>query len=405
MSLDRLSLQLLRRAAALVVAVAVAAGGEFAPLSSAEPESHRVKVVFRLHAPDLPNDSTVYLTGSVPELGSWNPQQVKMSACGNHRWAYCLERPAIGVIEYKYTLGSWEKEGADATGQPLPNFSLPADQDVAVEDHVAFWTQAKRKVVQGQITGTVRYHLQLKAEGLRPRDLIVWLPPDYEQSQDRYPVLYMHDGQNLVDPKTSAFGVDWQVDETCTQLIGDGSIPPLIVVGIYNTPDRGKEYLPGATGTDYMNFVVETVKPLVDRKYRTLPDRGHTFVGGSSAGGLCAFMMAWEYSQVFSRALCMSPAFQMKSADRNTRFDYVEDVRNSPQPELPMLFYFDNGGIGLEELLQPGIDAMLQALQEKGLQPDRDYIWIHDSEARHSESAWARRLPEALRILLVEPRN
>ena len=375
-------------------------------MSAIESADNFVKINFRLHAPDLPSDSSVYLTGSIPELGNWNPQQVKMNACGDHRWAYCLQRPPIRVIEYKYTLGSWEKEAADSTGLPLPNFTVHADKNIAVEDAiedtVAFWTQAKSKVVKGQITGAVRYHRQLEAETLKPRDLIVWLPPDYEQSQDRYPVLYMHDGQNIVDPKTSSFGVDWQIDETCTKLIGEGSIPPLIVVGIYNTADRGKEYLPGATGTNYMRFVMEVVKPLVDREYRTLSDREHTFVGGSSAGGLCAFMMAWEYPQVFSRSLCMSPSFQVEDADRDFHLDYVEHVRNSSLPEHPLRFYFYNGGIGLEELLQPGINAMLNALQEKGLRQDHDYIWIRDPEARHSESAWARRLPGALQKLLSE---
>ena len=374
-------------------------------MPAAEPTADLVKVEFRLHAPTLPSDTPVFLTGSIAELGSWDPQKVKMSACGNHRWAYCLERPAIQVIEYKYTLGSWEKEGTDATGQPLPNFSLHADKDTAVEDHVAFWNQAKGEIVNGRITGMVRYHRQLEAEGLQPRDVIVWLPPDYEQSQDRYPVLYMHDGQNIVDPKTSAFGVDWQIDETCTELISQEAIPPLIVVGIYNTPDRTKEYLPGSTGDDYMRFVIEVVKPLVDRKYRTLPDRDHTFVGGSSAGGLCAFMLAWEHSDVFSRALCMSPAFQMESPEKKYHLDYVKRVRESSRPDSPLRIYIDNGGVGMELLLQPGIDAMLAALDEKGLRRDHDYFWVHDPEARHSESAWARRLPDALRKLLSKRKN
>jgi predicted alpha/beta superfamily hydrolase len=371
-------------------------------LPGAEVSDSPVRVIFRLHAPELPSDTSVYLTGSTSELGNWDPQQVKMSTCGNHRWAYCLKSPPLKMIEYKYTLGSWEKEGADATGQPLSNFTLRADKNLVAEDHIDFWTQAKPRVMTGQITGTVRYHRQLKAAGLRPRDVIVWLPPDYEHSRGRYPVLYMHDGQNLVDPTTSAFGVDWQIDETCTRLIAERAIPPLIVVGIYNTPNRSQEYLPGAMGTAYMRFVAEVVKPLIDREYRTLSDRAQTFVGGSSAGGLCAFMLAWEYPQVFSRAMCVSPAFKLEDNGRDIHFDYVQTVRNSPLPRIPLFFYIDNGGVGLEQVLQGGIDEMLAALQEKGLRPNRDYVSVRDQQARHSESDWARRLPQALRELLSE---
>lgn len=393
---DRSFLLLTIRATALLMGISILVGVEFTAVSRAEPAHDLVKVTFQLHAPDLSSDSSVYLAGSVPELGNWNPEQVEMSARGDHRWSYCLERPAIHVIEYKYTLGSWEKEGADATGQPLPNFSIQADKNVVVKDRVAFWTQGGQRIIQGQITGTVRYHLQLNAPGTKPHDLIVWLPPNYEQSDVRYPVLYMHDGQNIIDPKTSAFGIDWQIDETCARLIESGSIPPLIVAGIYNTPDRSKEYLPGTAGEDYMEFVTKVVKPLIDRKYRTLPDREHTLVGGSSAGGLCAFMMAWECPAIFSRALCFSPAFQMENSARGVNFDYVQHVKESPRPELPLRIYIDNGGIGLEQLLQPGIDSMLAALEQKGLRRDRDYYWKLDPEARHSESAWAKRFPDAL---------
>ena len=402
MAVDRSFLPLTKSAAALLVGISVLAAVVFTADSQAEPADDLVKVTFQLHAPDLPSDSTVHLTGSVPELGDWDPEQVEMSARGDHRWSFCLECPAIRVIEYKYTLGSWEKEGADATGQPLPNFSIRADKNVEVKDQVSFWTQSGRRIIQGQITGTVRYHLQLKAPGMQPHDLIVWLPPIYEQSDVRYPVLYMHDGQNIIDPKTSAFGIDWQIDETCTQLIESDSMPPLIVVGIYNTPDRSKEYLPGAAGVEYMNYVTEVVKPLIDRKYRTLPDRKHTLVGGSSAGGLCAFMMAWEYPAIFSRALCFSPAFQKENSARGVNFDYVQHVKESPRPEFPLRIYIDNGGIGLEQLLQPGIDAMLAALEQKGLRRDRDYYWNLDPGARHSESAWAKRFPDALLKLLSQ---
>jgi hypothetical protein len=208
-------------------------------------------VTFILTAPDLPSDTAVYIAGSVEQVGTWNPASVKMEPKGNHTWTkeITIARPLS--IEYKYTLGSWEREGANANGSPLSNFVADVSQDKTVKDTVLFWTSgARRRVNHGQITGTVRYHRALKGAGIHDRDLVVWLPPNYEADiARRYPVVYMHDGQNIFDPATSSFGTDWSVDETVDDLIKKKSIEPVIVVGIYNTKDRMKEYTPGDKGT------------------------------------------------------------------------------------------------------------------------------------------------------------
>jgi enterochelin esterase-like enzyme len=134
----------------------------------------------------------------------------------------------------------------------------------------------------------------------------------------------MHDGQNIFGPVTSSFGTDWSVDETADDLIKKKSIEPVIVVGIYNTSDRLKEYTPGEKGTAYMDFVVKTVKPLIDSTYRTKPDRKNTIVGGSSAGGIMSFMLVWEHADVFSKAFGMSPAFRLESGNG---WDYTRVVQ------------------------------------------------------------------------------
>jgi len=180
-----------------------------------------VRLTFILTSPDLPSDTTVYITGSVEQLGSWNPSRVKMEPQGNHTWTKEITIDGPLSIEYKYTLGSWEREGADANGSPLSNLVIDASQDKTVRDTVLFWTKGPRqRVNHGQITGTVRYHRGVKGVGLQDRDLVVWLPPGYSVDKTRrYPVLYMHDGQNIFDPVTSAFGVDWSIDETADDLI------------------------------------------------------------------------------------------------------------------------------------------------------------------------------------------
>lgn len=358
------------------------------------------RVTFRLHAPTLAEDASVYIAGSSAGLGNWQPDAKRMDYAGDFVWTFTTSFPEGKTIEYKYTLGSWSREGADDAGNPLQNFMHTVDGPTSIYNRIDGWADRRMEKFEGQITGTVKYHRELSAEGIRPRDVVVWLPPNYEASTRRYPVLYMHDGQNLFDPKTSAFGIDWQIDETCTQLIAEDVIEPLIVVGIYNTPDRTKEYLPGELGDQYRDFVVARLKPLIDKQYRTRPLREDTLVGGSLAGGLCAFMLAWEYSKIFSKAICMSPAFQIENQEKGFKLDYVQTVESSlPPARLPTL-YIDNGGQGVDARLQPGVDAMLVALKNKGLQRDQELFVVFDPDAPHSEPAWASRFPKAITTLL-----
>ena len=363
--------------------------------SNSQPQHSKLnKITFQLFSPDLNKESAVYITGSIPELGNWNPAAIQMNFIGNHRWEKTIETKAAFGIEYKFTLGSWEKESVNANGLPLDNFIVKVSSDTLIKNDIYFWKDGTIKNVVGKITGTVKYHYNFEGKNLLDRDIIVWLPTNYDNNNERYEVLYMHDGQNLFDPKTSSFGVDWQVDEAMDSLITLKKIKPLIVVGIYNTKDRSSEYLPADKGKDYMQFLVHQLKPFIDKNYRTKPGRKHTFVGGSSMGGIISFALVWEYPAVFSKAICMSPAFKIN------HIDYVKAVNNYQGKKKKIKLYIDNGGIGLEEQLQPGIDNMLKALEQKGFVEGKDYLWVHDKNAKHFEAAWAKRMPFALQWLL-----
>ncbi|MFA6401871.1 MAG: alpha/beta hydrolase-fold protein [Salinivirgaceae bacterium] len=348
----------------------------------------------------MPDDSSVFITGNLPLLGNWNPGRVPMKNIGNHVWTYSMELDNTLSVEYKYTRGSWELEGADNDGLSLPNFSAKIHENCIITDTVANWTSPGKKIIKGQITGTVTYHHQMVGFDLEPRDVIVWLPPGYENSGNKkYPVLYMQDGQNIFDPATSAFGVDWQIDETCDSLIHHQLIEPLIIVGIYSTPQRMHEYIPNDTAQRYMKLVIQTIKPIIDSTYRTLTNREHTFVGGSSAGGIISFMLCWEYPEVFSKAICMSPAFKIE------RIDYVKTVETYNAKKKDLYFYIDNGGRDLETYLQPGIDEMLNALNTKGFKKDTEYYWQSFPEATHNEAAWAKRFPTAIQWIMKVDKN
>jgi len=232
----------------------------------------------------------------------------------------------------------------------------------------------------------------VKSTYLDARNVDIWLPPSYyADEENQYPVLYMHDGQNIIDPQTAMFGIDWQIDETADSLITNNEIEPVIIVGIYNTTDRAAEYQDTDTTRVYMKLVVDVIKPLIDQTYRTRPERIHTSTGGASSGGLISFILLWEYPQFFSKAACLSPAFKID------QIDYVSRVKNSPPAPKNIRIYIDNGDVSLDQQLQPGIDEMINALEKKGLIRGIDFQWYLAQNNNHNESAWAQRVWRFLR--------
>lgn len=248
------------------------------------------------------------------------------------------------------------------------------------------------------MTGDIRYHREMQGEGIRPRNVLVWLPPGYEENRDlRYPVLYMQDGQNVFDPGTSFIGVSWQANEVAGRLMREGRIRDTVIVAVYNTEDREEEYGDTAKGRSYMRFIVHGLKPFIDRNYRTIADRDATSVMGSSMGGVISFLMAWNYPDIFARAACLSPAFV------HGRNDIVPVVRDFEGARKPIRLYIDNGTEGLDRELQRGCEEMLAALAEKGFTPGQDLAWFKDDGGDHSETSWSRRLWRPLLFLLNRP--
>ena len=257
---------------------------------------------------------------------------------------------------------------------------------------VASGTPAPPPGPPGVVTGTLKFHPDIGGPGVPSRMATVWLPPCYDEEPNRrYPVLYMHDGQNCFDARRAAFGMEWGMDETATRLIGEGKIEPVIIVALdCNGANRFKEYSDSPDGQAYRDYVVQVVKPMIDRAYRTRPGREHTAVMGSSMGGCVSFLLAWEHPEVFSAAGCVSPAF--------FEADFARVLNHSGERK-PIRLYLDNGGVGLEQKLQKGIDRMLALLPQKGYQEGRDFLWFQDSAAEHNEAAWAARVWRPLEFM------
>lgn len=228
------------------------------------------------------------------------------------------------------------------------------------------------------------------------RELLVSLPGNYTDSERRYPVFYMHDGQNLFDPATS-FAGSWNVDVAMAEASLNGL--DAIVVGIPNMGhERLAEYSPfehpelgGGRGDLYLDFLVNTVKPLIDAQYLTAPDREHTGIVGSSMGGLISLHAFFRHPDVFGFAGILSPSLWLTEA---ATFEFVEQAAFSPGK-----LYLDVGAREGERHVATA-QRLRDLLEAKGYRLGHDLMWVEEEFGAHHEAAWARRFREALPFLV-----
>jgi len=250
------------------------------------------------------------------------------------------------------------------------------------------------------LTGDIRHHKGFTSAFLaHPRDLVVYLPPGYDASTEaRYPVLYLHDGQNVFDRATS-FGEEWHVDETAQAMIEAGSIQPLIIVGIYNTGDhRIDEYTPttdetkgGGHADDYGRMMIEELKPFIDRTYRTRIAAESTGLGGSSLGGLLTLHLGLRHSSVFGRLAVVSP-----SAWWDDRV-IIREVEQLPA-KLPLRIWLDVGTKEGEEATKD-VRTLRDALTAKGWTAGQDLAYEEIAGGEHNEASWGSRVGRILQYL------
>lgn len=267
--------------------------------------------------------------------------------------------------------------------------------------------------------GTIETYAPMTSRHVPARRVDVWLPPGYAAaSATRYPVIYLHDGQSLFDPETSFGGIPWAVDQAMLRLIATGKTSGAILVCIWNTPARTAEYLPQkAVATAdlaaiaglvsrppfpvhsdaYLRFLVEELKPFIDRTYRTQPDRDHTGIMGSSMGGLISAYSLVEYPEIFGAAACVSTHWP---AGDGAVIDYL--ARRLPPPGNHR-FYFDHGSATLDQHYAPFQQRMDAVLRRAGYAPGQLWTTRVFPGADHSERSWQARAEIPLAFLLGLP--
>ncbi|MBI2511938.1 MAG: hypothetical protein HYV96_08165 [Opitutae bacterium] len=323
-----------------------------------------------------------------------------------------------GDLEYQ-----WYRDGELLRGATSATYAVPH----AVTAHTGSYRVAVHNLAGTTLSGethvtvgTARLvrHAAFPSQFAGARHVDVWLPPGYDaNAAERYPVLYMHDGQNLFDPNLSYGGVTWGIDEAMHRLIAAGKTRGAIVVGVWNNGyDRVPEYMPRKAVTApelplwpngprltaaqiksdaYLKFLVEELKPFIDRTYRTLPDRTHTSIMGSSMGGLISAYALAEHPAVFGAAGCVSTHWPIGDG---CAIDFF--AQNLPHAGAHRL-YFDFGTATLDASYEPYQQRMDAALRTLGYTEGRDWLTKKFPGAAHNEQSWSARIDLPLEFLLA----
>jgi predicted alpha/beta superfamily hydrolase len=384
----------------LLLALTVAAGG-----ATTETAPRRTVTWVLTGVPqETPAEATVTLAGGVND---WNPQAKGYAFVAGPDGTRTLKlelRQGL-AFEYRLTRGSWDAVELNADGSPRRARTLEVTGDMRVELRVERWLDSPGHVTvaRSTLTGNIEVIKGVKSPQLgNTRDLLIYLPPSYAKGNKRYPVLYLHDGQNVFNELTSFIKAEWRADETAEALAARGH--EVILVAIENAGGaRNAEYLPfkarsndyEARGEAHAAFVVKTIKPMIDKRYRTKPDAAHTGIAGSSFGGVISLYTALSYPEVFGFVGAFSPSLWV--ADQSM-------LRWAPEHPAPrtMKLWLDmgdhEGDMPGERLYAMELTEQLgDLLREQGAQVRVQF----GKDAWHNEYAWSQRFPTALEWFLT----
>jgi len=326
-------------------------------------------------------DTHLFIAG---DFNNWDPGQVTFGfqKQNDGTWQLSKSLPK-GVYNYKITRGNWQKVECTADGKSIENRSFTLANDTTIPINIAGW-QDNFKPEEKKHTASANVHTIAENFNMpqldRQRRIWIYLPANYESSYKKYPVIYMHDGQNLFDAYTSGYG-EWGIDEIMDKLPVKEQC---IIVGIdHGGEHRMTEYNPydskfgKAEGDQYVAFLVKTLKPYIDQHYRTKTDAKHTTIAGSSMGGLISFYAVLKYPEVFGNGGIFSPSFWIAP----DMFNYVQQHLNTKSR-----FYFVCGDSEGDDMAEP-MEKMVKLVRSKGISEQNSPEAIIKG-AKHNEKQW-----------------
>ncbi len=329
----------------------------------------------------------MYIAGS---FNNWDPahQPSRMAATGSGTYSFSFSTPPARY-EYKFTRGSWDKSEADAKGQPVQNRVMEISRDTTIEVSVANWTdhfppQQKASTASANVK-IITTDFFIPELG-RTRRIWIYLPASYGESRKKYPVLYMHDGQNVFED-SSSFSGEWGVDEALDSL--GSRLGETIVVAVDNGGQkRMNEYSPFAMerfgegeGDRYVDFLVNTLRPYINKHYRTKKCRRHTAVAGSSMGGIISLYAMLKYPKKIGAAGVFSPAFWIVPG--------LKEVVTAKAGKMKGKIYFMAGMLESATM----VPDMLTIFQEADKQSKAKMVTVIRAEGKHNEATWRKEFP------------
>ena len=337
---------------------------------------------FRIQSrPDAHSTDTIFLAGN---FNNWNPGKDEYKFSVSDSVSVQIKNLPAASYLFKCTRGEWQKAECAVDGADISNRTINLASDTTIYIAVAAWkddfavaVKQHTASVNVKIIDTAFFIPQLN----RKRRVSIYLPSDYATGHKKYPVMYLQDGQNIFDEFT-AFSGEWAVDECLDSLIKKGT-PPCLVVAIDNGPERMTEYNPfeyeqfgKGEGDQYVDFLVNTLKPVIDRQYRTMPSQGNTTIVGSSMGGLIAYYAALKYPQIFGNAGIFSPSFL--AADK------IKEQTTAKGNKLTgKLFFYIGEKEGDSDVQE--VEKVVNILGEKS---SAMIYYAVDPDSNHNEQAW-----------------
>ncbi len=345
------------------------------------------------------NKEDIFVAGN---FNGWNPGDPawKLKPVKNG-WIIKVPLTKTGEYEFKFTRGGWEKVMCLPNGADAENYRITVAGDTTIHTKVLAWKDElplfEKKHTLSKNVSVLDKDFKIPQLD-RSRRIWLYLPANYKKSTRRYPVLYMHDAQNLFDEYTSGYG-EWGIDETLDSLMKQPA-NECIVVGIENAVNRLTEYNPydhekfgKGEGDKYVAFIEKTLKLFIDKNYRTLKDPQHTMIAGSSMGGLISYYAALYHPSTFGKAGIFSPAFWTAPAI----FPATDSLGKHVDGKI---FFYIGGKEGDEH-----IDDMYKVMQKLGTGSSALMYAVTDAEGRHNEAAWRKWFPEFFKFMMADWTN